>query len=221
MKQRPTDALVAENAPLWRAATEHRFVKELGADTLDDVVFRRYLVQDFAFIEALAALLGHAVARAPMAAKRRLADFLAGVTGDETDYFERGLTALGAAEAFAAPHRIPCGEAAERFRGLMKAVGERGTYGEMLAIIVPAEWVYLTWARACPRPYPKRFYLAEWIELHAVQGFADLVEWLRLELEREGAAASQRVRDRIGTLFRATLEVERDFFEAAYAPTPA
>ena len=221
MKQRPTDALVAENAAVWRAATEHRFVKDLGADMLDDAVFRRYLVQDFAFIEALAALLGRAVARAPMAAKRRLADFLAGVTGDESDYFERALTALGAAEAFAAPDRIARGETTERFRGLMNAVGERGTYGEMLAIIVPAEWVYLTWARACPLPRPKRFYIAEWIELHAAQGFADLVEWLRRELEREGAAASPRVRDRIGTLFRATLEFERDFFEAAYGPRPA
>jgi thiaminase/transcriptional activator TenA len=217
MSGRYTDALVAANAPLWRAATAHRFVRELGSDTLPDAVFRRYLVQDFAFIEALVSLLGYAVARAPsMAAKRRLAGFLAAVTGDESNYFERALTALGAAEAFAAPDQIALEDATERFRALMSAAGERGSYAEILAIVVPAEWVYLTWARASPLPVPKRFYLAEWIELHAIPAFADFVEWLRRELDREGAAAAPQARERLAGLFRATLELERDFFAAAY-----
>jgi thiaminase/transcriptional activator TenA len=215
MSGRLTDALVAANAPLWRAATEHRFVRELGADTLADAVFRRYLVQDFAFLEALVTLLGHAVARAPgMAQKRRLAGFLAAVTGDETNYFERALTALGAGEVFAAPDRIALEDATERLRALMAAAGERGSYAEILAILVPAEWVYLAWARACPIPGPKRFYLAEWIELHAIPAFADFVDWLRRELDREGAEAAAGAR--IAALFRTTLELERDFFDAAY-----
>jgi thiaminase/transcriptional activator TenA len=37
--------------PAWTDATRHRFVEELGADTLDDEIFRRYLVQDHAFLE--------------------------------------------------------------------------------------------------------------------------------------------------------------------------
>jgi thiaminase/transcriptional activator TenA len=218
MSERLTESLVAANVALWRAATQHRFVKELGADTLPDDVFRRYLVQDFAFIEALVTLLGHAVARAPsMPAKRRLAGFLAAVTGDETNYFERALKALGAAEAFAAPERIPLNETTRRFRALMTEVGARGTYAEILAVVTPAEWVYLEWARACPLPGPKRFYLAEWIELHAIPVFADLVGWLQAELDREGAAASPDLRWRLATHFRTTLELECDFFEAAYA----
>ena len=216
-RDRFTDALVAANVPLWRAATEHRFVRELGADTLPDPVFRRYLVQDFAFLEALVTLLGFSVARAPtMAAKRRLASFLAAVTGDETSYFERALGALGAADAFAAPDRIALAAATGRFRALMAAAGARGVYAEMLAILVPAEWVYLTWARACPSPPPRRFYLAEWIGLHALPAFADFVEWLRGELDGAAAAAAESERERLAALFRTTLELERDFFDAAY-----
>ena len=212
-----SDQLVAENAALWRAATAHRFVKELGADGLPEEVFRRYLVQDFAFLEALVTLLGYAVARAPeMPAKRRLAGFLAAVTGDETSYFERALTALGAADAFAAPDKIALTETTERFRALMATVGARGTYAEILAVVTPAEWVYLEWARASPLPGPKRFYLAEWIELHAIPAFADLVGWLRSEFDREGAAAAPAARERLATLFRTTLELERDFFDAAF-----
>lgn len=217
MSESFTDALVAANAPLWRAATEHRFVRELGADTLPDAVFRRYLVQDFAFLEALVALLGCAVARAPtMPAKRRLASFLAAVTGDETRYFERALAALNVKEAFAAPDRIALNDVTERFRALMAAAGERGSYAEVLAILVPAEWVYLTWARACPLPGPKRFYLAEWIELHAIPPFAEFVDWVRGELDRAAAAAAPAERERLASLFRTALELERDFFDAAY-----
>jgi len=217
MSERPTESLVAANAALWRAAIQHRFVKELGADTLPDEVFRRYLVQDFAFIEALVTLLGYAVARAPgMPAKRRLAGFLAAVTGDETNYFERALAALGAADAFAAPERIPLNGTTRRFRALMAEVGAHGTYAEILAVVTPAEWVYLEWARACRLPGPKRFYLAEWIELHAIPAFADFVEWLKAELDSEGAAAPPELRWRLATHFRTTLELERDFFETAY-----
>jgi len=221
MTARFADALVAANRPLWEAATAHRFVRELGADTLDDAVFRRYLVQDFAFIDALVTLLGYAVARAPsMPAKRRLSGFLAAVTGDETRYFERALNALGAADAFAAPERVPLADATRRFRALMAEAGTRGSYAEMFAIIVPAEWVYLTWARASPLPGPKRFYLAEWIELHAIPAFADFVEWLRAELDRDAAAAAPAERERLAALFRQTLELEVSFFDQAYASSP-
>jgi thiaminase/transcriptional activator TenA len=216
-----SSAMLAANATLWRAATEHRFVRALGADTLPEAVFRRYLVQDFAFIEALVTLLGTAVARAPtMAAKRRLAGFLAAVTGDETNYFERALTALGAADAFAAPERVEMNATTERFCAVMAAAGASGSYAEILAIVAPAEWVYLAWATAIPRPWPKRFYLAEWIGLHAIPAFADTVTWLRSELDREAAAAMPTAREGMAALFRTTLELERDFFEAAYAGDP-
>lgn len=212
-----TAEAVAANAELWRAATAHRFVRELGADTLPDAVFRRYLVQDFAFLEALVTLLGFAVARAPsMPAKRRLAGFLAAVTSDETNYFERALGALGAADAFAAPDRIAVADVTQRFRAAMAEAGARGSYAEILAIMTPAEWVYLEWASAVPPPGPRPFYLAEWVTLHALPAFADFVAWLRSELDREAAAAAPALRARLGTLFRTTLALERDFFSAAY-----
>jgi thiaminase (transcriptional activator TenA) len=213
-----TGAMVAAHAPLWRAATTHRFVRDLGADTLSDDIFRRYLVQDFAFIESLVTLIGYAVARAPtMGAKRRLASFLAAITGDETSYFERALKTLGEAEAFAAPEHVALNATTERFCALMAAAGERGSYAEILAIIAPAEWVYLTWATAAPKPRPKRFYLAEWIELHTLPAFAETVSWLRAELDREVASAPPGTRERLAQAFRTTLELERDFFEAAYS----
>ncbi|GAB7011117.1 hypothetical protein JCM31271_30600 [Halorubrum trueperi] len=84
-----TDWLHEHAEPDWTAATTHRFARELGSGALDDDVFRRYLVQDYVFIEGLVGAFGYAVGEAPsMAAKSRLVDFLAVLTADEDDYFE-------------------------------------------------------------------------------------------------------------------------------------
>lgn len=48
-----SDLLVAANQAAWDTAVSHRFTVELGEDVLPDEVYRRYLVQDYAFIETL------------------------------------------------------------------------------------------------------------------------------------------------------------------------
>lgn len=49
--------MTAEHGETWAEVTTHRFVRELHADGVDDVVFRRYLLQDYAFVETLAVLV--------------------------------------------------------------------------------------------------------------------------------------------------------------------
>ncbi|WP_302081549.1 TenA family protein [Salinibaculum rarum] len=212
-----TDWVRARAEPLWTEATTHRFTEELRADTLDDDVFGRYLIQDYAFLETLVGAFGHAVADAPtMSAKSRLSDFLGVLTADENDYFERSFDALGVDEATCTdPGLTPTTRAFEDL--LVRAAGEGG-YAETLAVLVPAEWIYLSWATPEPDQRPGRFYLAEWIDLHANDEFAQFVGWLRAELDREGAAASTRRQARLERLFRRTVELEVAFFDAAYDP---
>ena len=95
-----TDWLRERSEPAWTEATTHRFTRELGAGTLDDAVVRRYLTQDYAFVDTLVGAFGHAVGEAPsMAAKRRLIEFLDVITDDENDYFDRSFDALDVPEA--------------------------------------------------------------------------------------------------------------------------
>ena len=54
----------------WQACVQHRFVHEIFAGTLDDAVLRRYLVQDYQFINRFVALLGAAIASADVFAPR-------------------------------------------------------------------------------------------------------------------------------------------------------
>jgi thiaminase/transcriptional activator TenA len=212
-----TTWLRERSEPGWTNATTHRFTRELGADELADDVFRRYLVQDYSFLETLVGVFGYAVGEAPgMAAKARHVEFLATLTADEDEYFARSFEALGVPESdYENPVLTPTTRALE---DLLERAAREGGYAETLAVLLPAEWIYLEWAAAVSDRTPTRFYLAEWIDLHAGAAFADFVGWLRTELDREGAAASARRRARLEALFCRTVESEVAFFEAAYDP---
>jgi thiaminase/transcriptional activator TenA len=210
-----TDWCRARAEPDWGEATGHRFTEALRAGTLDEEIFRRYLVQDYAFLDSLVGAFGHAVGEAPsMAAKSRLTDFLGTLTDDENDYFERAFDALGVTGADRTdPELAP---ATRAFEDLLGRAAREGGYAETLAVLVPAEWVYRSWAGDATDEPPARFYLAEWIDLHDNPGFDEFVAWLRAELDREGAAASPRRQERLARLFRRTVELEVAFFEGAY-----
>src|SRR6056297_1237414 len=125
------DWLRARSGGAWEDATTHEFVRELHADTLDDVVFRRYLLQDYAFVETLVGVFGHAVGDAPtMEAKGRLVDFLGTVTSDEDDYFQRAFEALDVPESrYADPTPT---ESTAAFRDLLLRAAHEGGYAETL-----------------------------------------------------------------------------------------
>ena len=205
---RPTDDLRAGTD--WAAAVDHRFVGELADGTVDDDVFARYLAADRAFVETLTAVFGRALARAPPDSRAPLAEFLGVLTDEEDDYFERALGALPD------PGGDPAGyPTTAAFRDHLLAAADEGGYAETLAVLVPAEWCYLDWARGVDDP-PEPFYLREWVTLHANDAFAEFVGWLRGELDREFETLSPRREERVRAHFARTVRLEAAFFDAAY-----
>jgi thiaminase/transcriptional activator TenA len=212
-----TDWLRDRSEPHWSAATDHPFTRDLGDGTLDEDVFVHYLLQDYAFVETLVSVVGHAVAQAPtMEAKARLSTFLATVTDEENDYFERSFDALDVSpETYADPTLT---ETTATFRDHLLAAARSGDYAETLAVFVPAEWVYRSWATAVDDA-PDPFYFGEWIDLHANPDFDAFVSWLRAELDREGATLSPRREARVADRFERTVALEVAFFDDAYDHT--
>jgi thiaminase/transcriptional activator TenA len=205
---RPTDDL--RTGADWDAAVEHRFVEELAAGTVDDDVFARYLAADRAFVETLTGVFGRALAQAPPDSRAPLATFLGVLTDEEDDYFERATAALPAP-----PGDPAAGPTTEAFRDHLLAAADEGGYAETLAVLVPAEWSYLDWAREVEHP-PELFYLREWVTLHANDEFAGFVDWLRAELDREAETLSPRREARVRRRFERTVRLEAAFFDAAY-----
>ena len=199
----------------WTSATTHRFVRELATGEIDDAVFARYLRIDYGFIETLVTLVAHAVATAPgMDRKKRFAAFLGVLTGDENDYFERSFAALKVPEAdWQQPVRHTV---LDGFRELMARQARTGTYGAVLAALLPVEWVYLTWASAVADATPGRPYLREWIDLHIDPAFADFVTWMTQEMDDVGRRAGEAEREALTIAFTQAVALEVQFFDAVY-----
>lgn len=214
---RPTERLRQAAEPDWTEAVTHRFVRELAAGTLDRTVMRRYLVQDYQFLDAFVALLGAAVHAAPALPQRLpLGRFLGMVVSEENTYFQRSFDALGVPEAERSAPDIAAPTAG--FQALMREAASSGRYGAMLAVLTVAEWVYLSWAAPLAGHDPGWFVFREWIALHSGPGFEAWVDFLRAELDHACDAADEAGRNEIAALFGRAVALERAFFDAAYQP---
>ena len=211
-----SDWLAARAEPMWSQACSHPFTAAIGDGTMPKGAYARYLIEDYTFIADLASTLGYLVAKAPsMRAKSRLAGFLALLTSEENDYFLRSFEALGVAPEIY--ERAEQGPIIARFAELLTSASRDGSYGEGLACLLCAEWCYLRWGlREAEKPRPDAFYLAEWIDLHAVDGFQDFVGWLRAEMDALGPTLPLDQQETLAARFAKMSALEALFFETAW-----
>lgn len=199
----------------WDAAVNHPFVRELHAGTLPRAKMRRYLVQDYQFVDAFTALLGAAVACADATGPRMvIARQLGIVAGGENTYFQRAFDTLGVPDAErSAPRLLPC---TVQFSELLNEARASLDYPLCLTVLTVAEWLYLDWARQAPGPLPADPVAREWIEIHDNPDFRVWVEFLRGELDRILPGLPPGQRERCERAFARATKLERDFFEATY-----
>jgi thiaminase/transcriptional activator TenA len=213
---RPTDHLRTLAGDDWTAATTHPFCTELAQGTLPLNKMRWYLAQDYQFVGNFVRLLASAIAHAPtLADSVPAAQFLALVTGPENTYFLRSFEALDMSQA---EQNAPPAPPTEGFNALMAEAAASGRYELMLAVLVVAEWVYLSWATPVNPPKDDLpFYFAEWITLHAGEGFEGVVEYLRSQLDAVWPTLSTDAQSEVEALFLRAVKLERDFWDASYA----
>jgi len=213
--ERASERLRRAAEPDWSAAVEHRFVQELAAGTIDAAVMRRYLVQDYQFVDAFVVLLGATIQAAPGFAQRlELGRFLGLVVSAENTYFERSFDAL---EVPPAARETPAlAPPTADFRALMHEAAASGDYGSMVAVLTVAEWLYLSWAAPVAGREPAWFVLREWVALHSGPAFEAWVAFLRAELDWAFEAGDEATRAAIAERFRRAVALERAFFDAAY-----
>ena len=213
---RATDALKQSVQSDWDAATDHPFCKELANGTLPLEKMRWYLVQDYKFVDQFVRLLTTAIAHAPTLADGvPAAQFLGLVTSTENTYFLRSFEALGisGADQNADPAPATCA-----FQDLMVEARTSGRYEQMLAVLVVAEWSYLTWAtryKAYDANLP--FWFSEWIDLHTGEGFEAVVAYLRAQFDGIWVDLDDQQQTQAAVMFRKAVSCERAFFDAAFA----
>ncbi|MFA3915759.1 TenA family protein [Ruegeria hyattellae] len=210
---RPTEQLRQNVAEDWQAATTHAFCRDLADGSLPLDKMRWYLQQDYQFVDGFVRLLASAIAHAPsLADSVPAAQFLAVITGPENTYFLRSLDAMGVN-----PSTDPA-PVTRAFQELMAEAAASGKYENMLAVLVVAEWIYLDWATPVNPPAADLpFWFAEWITLHAGDGFEAVVEYLRDQLDKVWPFLSPEAQAEVTRIFTRAVTLERTFFDSAYA----
>ena len=200
----------------WTRVVNHQFTNELAAGTIDREVLKKYLVQDHRFLDSFVMLLGGIVTHARSLEDRIPAcQFLALVTSTENTYFERCFEQLGCSSQERA--KIPDKDCTIGFCKLMREVALEGTLGEMLSVIVVAEWSYLSWGnRVRDQTVREDFMCYEWVDLHTGPDFEKVVEYLRGLLDKEGQLMSETERAKCKARFLQAIQLEEDFFNMPY-----
>ena len=202
----------------WNACVQHRFVQEIFDGSLDDAVLRKYLVQDYQFINRFVALLGAAIASADVFAPCVVLSQFAGmVTSDENTYFLRSFDMLGVPEEQRLTPELTAPTKA--FQQLMHEAAQSLNYANCMAVLAVAEGIYLDWADQPAKkhlPMPERFEHAEWIVLHANDFFRGFVGWLRGELDRIGPTLDETQKAEATHYFQRAVKLERQFFDHVY-----
>ncbi|GAA3417290.1 TenA family protein [Streptosporangium vulgare] len=201
--------------PEWTAVVNHPFAASITRGDVPDDDMRRYLIQDFQFVDSFTALLGAAVACADSFESRvPFGQFLGEIaTTEELTYFHRALAALGATPAdMTSPELEPV---TADFRALMDEARTSLDYPLVLAVLCVAEWSYLGWASRAEEPLPDNFVYREWVELHEGPAFRAWVHFLRDELDRLGPAMDEEGRARVLDFFRRAVRLELRFFDMA------
>ena len=213
---RATDRLKQSVQDEWDAATDHQFCKELANGALPLDKMRWYLVQDYKFVDQFVRLLATAIAHAPTLADSGPAvQFLGLVTSTENTYFLRSFNALGVSEA---EQLAPAAPVTQVFQDLMTEARSSGRYEQMLAVLVVAEWSYLTWAdRYQSYSTDLPFWFSEWIDLHTGSGFEAVVAHLRDQLDGIWHSLSDQQQTDTTAIFQKAVLCESAFFTAAFA----
>ena len=210
------DWLRAENLAVWEAMVSHRFCRDMATDRLPEAAFLRYLRYEHAFVRAAIGIFAFALAKAPTAADQdHLIGVLVGLSGEQESYFRRTFARLSLDPQPLAREALP--EAARGLRDGALALAASGGFAEVLAAMLAAEWVYLTWCEQARARGPRREAPADWIRLHVEPAFRGQVEWLRRRLDELGPTLPGARQARCAESFGRVLALEIAFHDAPYA----
>jgi thiaminase/transcriptional activator TenA len=215
MTKRFTDSLKNGAADQWRRMQEHRFVVAIEEDRLPEEVLKRYLVNEYAFVETAISIFGYALVKAPdMPARRELSRAISALVEDQVPYFSNAFVVLGMEEFGWRTASLP--PKAAMLRDGMLGYAAHGSFGDVMTAMLAAEWTYHTWCSRADRRVISNQVLKDWVRLHAEPAFASQAAWLRTIVDEMAAAAGEEQRRRFADVFATALELEIHFHDAPF-----
>ena len=204
--------------PLREAILAHPFVVGVGRGDLPVEKFKFYVAQDYVYLIDYSRALALAVTRAPEL------DVMAWFAGllNETLNTEMALHLSYCAEFGISTEELEATQAAPTtvaYTGFLLKTAAQGSFGELVAALVPCGWGYWEIGERLARrgpPADAPLY-AQWIGMYSSDEFRDLALYLRTLAGRLGDAASPAERAAMEAAYVTSLRLEYQFWEMAYS----
>lgn len=207
------DWLRARHRRRWDAMIDHRFTRNLSANHMPVAVFGRYLRYEHNFVRTAISIFGYALARAPSFSDQvHLIDVLQALAAGQDGFFERAFRTMKInAKALAAD--MP--SSATGLRDGSLTIAECGSFEEIIAMMLAAEWMYLTWSQAAHGKIENPL-AAEWVAMHVDPTFCSQVGWLKLTINARGPAMPPDSQEACAAIFGRMLDLEIAFHHAPF-----
>jgi thiaminase/transcriptional activator TenA len=211
-----TDHLYEAAEEIWEAQLSHPFVQGIGDGSLPEEKFRRWVLQDYRYLEDFARIFAWAAARADrLESMGWYASVLDLTLNSEMELHREYAARFGISrEELESTPAWPTTRAYTDF--LVRSAAE-GDMGQLLAALLPCAWGYAWIARRLAdgaAPGDRRY--ADWIEQYTAPEFRDAARWLREETDRVARGRSPEERDRMRHLFVVSSRYEWRFWEMCW-----
>ena len=207
-----TEWLRLNNENRWNSMLNHRFIREMGTDTILNTVFECYLYNEHAFVRSAIRIFAYALAKTTEVDDQdRIVKIVYALATEQDQYFHKTYQAMGL--NYREP--MPAGENALLLSEGAIGIAESGTFLEILSTMLAAEWMYLTWCEAAASGKATGVKKA-WIDLHVDNGFRDQVAWLTRRVNELGMVAPSDIQDACSRHFGNMLDWEIAFHDAPY-----
>ena len=195
---------------------EHPFVRQLGDGSLDVERFKRWVLQDYRYLEEFARIFAWAVAKADrLESMGWYAKVLDLTLNSEMALHRTYAERFGITEAEL--EATPMWPTTRAYTDFLVRTSADGDMADLLAALLPCAWGYVHIARSLAEgdpPADQRY--ADWISQYASDEFAAALDWLRAEFDRVTEHVSDEKRARLTEIFMISSRYEWEFWEMCW-----
>lgn len=207
--------------PAWAAATSHPMVRQIGAGSLPQEIFRRYFEQNILYLEDYARSIGLIIGKAPdRDAVDVLSRFLRQIVGIEIpsniDFLRRLGGSADALRSASAMLPVTYGYT----RHLLYAAAQ-GSCADGLTAVLPCQWSYGELAAPLMTALPAEPVYADWVSMFGSASYAALVAETTGLLDRLADRDDAAVMTRLAWIFDTSTRYEVQFWDMAYGADSA
>ena len=211
-----TEELYALAEPFWERQLRHPFVVGIGKGNLEESLFKRWVLQDYRYLEDYARLFAWAAAKAEgLESMAWYAAVLDLTLNTEMELHRQYAARFHLTRADL--EEEPMWPTTRAYTDFLVRTAADGDMMDLLAALLPCTWGYVYLARnLADSGLPLEGRYSDWIRQYASEEFAEALDWLRKELDRLSEEISSTKRERLREIFLTSVLYEGRFWDMCW-----